>query len=114
MFGAGGCDFFQILGARVALFSLFGNGDRDISAVFDYVPNGFQARFKSGNTDGRGPHIHTTPRLSQIQGNAQNSDLLRDNTFGKIWFIDRFALGWHCNWRCCFRCHKSRSMDKYA
>ena len=72
--GAGGGDFFQIFGVRVAFFFLLGNGDGDVAAVFDLVAEGFQARFEAGHAHGRGAHVDAAARLAEIKRNADDAD----------------------------------------
>src|SRR5262249_19815879 len=52
MFGAGGGNFFQILGTRIAFLLLLRNSHGDIAAVFHYVSQSFQPRFQAGHAHG--------------------------------------------------------------
>ena len=55
--GAGRSNFFQILGVGIAFFFLLRNGYGNVAAVFDFVPERFEARFESGDAHRGRPHI---------------------------------------------------------
>jgi hypothetical protein len=75
MLGAGGCDLFQILRVRVALFFLLGNRDGHIASVFDLVAQRFQSRFQASHANRGRSHIHAAAGLAKVKGNANNANL---------------------------------------
>ena len=77
--GAGGGDFLQVFGVGCAFFFLLGNGDRDVARVFDDVPDGFEARFQSGDADRRRTHVHAAARLPKVKRNADHANLARSD-----------------------------------
>ena len=74
MFRAGGGDFFQIFGVRVAFFFLLGNGDGDVATVFDVVPERFEPRFEAGDANGRWAHVDAAARLAEVERNADDAN----------------------------------------
>ena len=64
MFGAGCSDLFQIFCMRVAFLLLLGDGDGNVSGVFNNVAERFQARFEASDPDRRRSHIDATARLA--------------------------------------------------
>ncbi len=80
--GAGGGDFFQVFGVGGAFFLLLGNGDGDVAAVFDFVAEGFEAGFESGDADGGRSHIDAAAGLAEIEGNADDADFAGSDVGG--------------------------------
>jgi hypothetical protein len=66
-----------------AFFFLFGDGDGDVASVFDNVPNGFEARFESGNADSGRTHVNSAAGLAKVKRDANHANLARgDATVG--------------------------------
>jgi hypothetical protein len=40
------------------------------------VADSFKARFEAGDADGRGAHVDTAARLAEVEGNADDANLL--------------------------------------
>ena len=77
LFGAGGCNLFQILRVRIADFLLFRDGHRDIARIFDDVAELLEASLKPRNANRGGSHVHAAPRLPKIKWHAYDANLLR-------------------------------------
>src|SRR5437899_12382900 len=63
----------------MAILFRFGNGNGDVAAVFNYQPKRFEFGLKPGNSDGRWSHIDTTPRLSKIKRDTDDTNFARRN-----------------------------------
>ena len=61
---AGLANFLQVLRVLIARLFGFGDGDADVAAIGDHVAERFKMRFEAGDAHGRGPHVHTAPRLA--------------------------------------------------
>ena len=63
--------------ARIFLPNGLGLGDRnrDIPTVSNMVTKRFQLRFQAGNPHRRRTHVHTPPRLPQVQRHTNDADL---------------------------------------
>src|SRR5271154_6151499 len=76
---ARGRDFLEVFGIGRAFFLLLGDGDGDVAGVFDNVADSFEAGFESGNTNGGRTHVNSTAGLSEIERNADDSNLARSD-----------------------------------
>ena len=83
--GAGGGDFLEVFGAGGAFFLLLGDGDGNVASIFDDVPDGFKARFESGNADRGRPHVNAAPGLAKIERNADHTDVARGDAAERRW-----------------------------
>jgi hypothetical protein len=81
--GAGGRDLLEILGVGLAGVLLFRDGNTDIAAVFDIVSELFELVLKPGDTDSGRPHIDTAARLTEIERDAKDANLLGNNADGR-------------------------------
>src|SRR5579872_4795552 len=82
LLGAGGGNFFQILGMGIAFFLLFGDSDGDVTRIFNDVTQLLEPRFQPGHTDSRGAHVNPAPRLAEIKRHPNDTDLLGGNIRG--------------------------------
>src|SRR5208283_5212627 len=87
--GAGGGDFLEVFGIGRACFFLLGNGDGNVAGILDNVPDGFKARFQSGNANGGGTHVNPAAGLAKVKRNTDHANVARGDAA-----VGRAAL-WH-------------------
>ena len=85
---AGFGDFGEVLGARIAFRPRLQHGDRHVAAVLHDVAERFELALQPGDADGRRPHVDAAARLSEIERNADDANLL-----GYVDVLQRFG-GW--------------------
>src|SRR5277367_323131 len=79
MLGAGCGNLLQIFRMRITFLLLLSYGDSDVSAVLDDVSDRLKTRLEAGDADRRRPHIHAAARLAEVERNANNTNLSRNN-----------------------------------
>ena len=73
--GAGRGDLLQIFCVGIAFFLLLGNGDGDVSGVFDNVTERLQSRFETSDPHCRGTHIDAAARLAEVERYTDDTNL---------------------------------------
>ena len=67
----------------VAFFFLFGNGDRDVAAVIDFMAESFEASFESRDPDSGWPHIDAAAGLAEVERDSDYTDLFAGDVGGR-------------------------------
>jgi len=79
MFSTSGGNLFQIFRVWVTGLFLLGNGDRDVSGVFNNVTEFLLAGLENRDADGGRAHVHTSARLAEVKGYADHTNFVRGN-----------------------------------
>src|SRR5271155_3810789 len=74
-----GRDFLEVFCMGRAFLFLLGDGDGDVASVLDRVSDGFEARFKSGDTDGGRTHVNPAAGLAKVKRDADDTNLARSD-----------------------------------